>query len=102
MEKLKALYFRIPEYLRNKYILCLSFFMIWMFFFDRNSFISQFQYKNQLNTLDDKMEYYESEIIDVRADYDALFSDQASIDRFAREKYWMKKENEDVFLIVEE
>ena len=102
MEKLKSLYQQIPEILRNKYVLCLAFFIIWMFFFDRNSFVSQIQYKIQLSELGDKIEYYNSEISDVRKDYDALFSDQASIDQFAREKFWMKKPNEEIFLIVED
>ena len=102
MDKLRSLYLQIPEFFRNKYTLCLAFFFVWMVFFDRNSFISQYRYKSQLIDLDDKMEYYETEISDVREDYNALFSDQVSIDRFAREKYWMKKENEDIFLLVEE
>ena len=63
--------------------------MIWMSFFDRNSFVSQYHFKAQLNELNDKMEYYENEILDVREDHRALFSDQESIDRFAREKYWI-------------
>jgi cell division protein DivIC len=93
---------RLPNAFRNFYIVSLAVFFIWMLALDSNNLIARFQLSSKLNSLEDEKEYYEEKIMEVQRDHDELFGDRESIEKFAREKYLMKKENEDIFVIVEE
>ena len=62
----------------------------------------QFQDKLELWDLDDEKEYYQIEIQKTKSDLEELTTDINSLERFAREKYLMKRDNEEVFVIVEE
>ena len=77
-------------------------FAIWVAFFDRNSVVDQFKLQKTLEDLDEKKSYFEREIGKVKRDSRELFSEDGAIETFARERYYMKKSNEDVFVIVEE
>jgi cell division protein FtsB len=92
---------RIPSFLYNKYLLALVAFLVWLTFFDRNNFISQVKYGRTLNKQRKQKEFYKSEIV---KDSIALveLSDSARLEKFAREKYLFKKDNEDIFIIMEE
>src|ERR1700709_1835557 len=85
---------------RNKYFLITLAFVVWMIFFDKNDLFSQFQYHQQLNTLKQQRDFYQKETTQVNKDLDELTSDPQKLEKFAREKYLMKKDNEDVFVIV--
>src|ERR1051325_4310368 len=91
---------RIPSWLKNKYVLSIIVFFVWMMFFDRNDFISQFSYRQDLKKLETDKEYYQKEIEQNKKDYQELMSDPKHLEKFARERYMMKKDNEDIFLIV--
>ena len=93
---------KIPSYLKNKYSLTLIVFVVWLTFFDQNNLMLQFQNKLDLWELDDDKEYYLVEIQKTKSDLEELTSDMNSLERFAREKYLMKRDNEEVFVIVEE
>jgi cell division protein DivIC len=93
---------KLPKAFRNFYIVSLAVFFIWMLALDSNNLIARFQLSSKLNSLEDEKEYYEEKIMEVQRDHDELFGDRESIEKFAREKYLMKKENEDIFVIVEE
>ena len=93
---------KIPPYLKNKYILTLLVFIFWLTFFDQNNLLLQFQNKLELWDLDDEKEYYQAEIQKTKSDLEELTTDMNSLERFAREKYLMKRDNEEVFVIVEE
>ncbi|WP_207429666.1 septum formation initiator family protein [Pedobacter sp. SYSU D00535] len=86
----------------NKYFLVTAFFVAWMLFFDRNDLMSQYEYRSQLNKLQEEKEFYTKEIQQVRKDLDELTTNRERLEKFAREKYLMKKENEDVYVIVKE
>lgn len=73
-----------------------------MLFIDANDIITQFQLKQQLENLEDEKAYYHEKIIEVKKDREELLSNDALLEKFAREKYYMKKESEDLFVIVEE
>ncbi|MCC6385537.1 MAG: septum formation initiator family protein [Bacteroidia bacterium] len=88
-------------YLKNKYVITLILFLVWISFFDQNSLITQYRYRKQLNELEEKKAYYLTEIEKNKQDLDALMGDKKKLEKFAREKYLMKKENEDIFLIIE-
>lgn len=92
----------LQKLIRYRYIITLAFFGVWMLFFDRNNLIEQYRVKSQLNELEEEKAYYLSEIEKARKDYNELFTNDASLEKFAREKYLMKKDNEDIFVIMEE
>lgn len=93
---------KLPKAFKNFYIVSLAVFFVWMLALDSNNLIARFQLSSKLNSLEDEKEYYEEKIEEVRQDHDELFGDKESIEKFAREKYLMKKEKEDIFVIVEE
>ena len=93
---------RIPPILRNKYVLVSLAFMVWLIFFDRNNFITQVRLGRTLNKQRNQKEFYQSEIKKDSTAIQEIMSDSLSLEKFAREKYLMKKDNEDIFLIVEE
>ena len=86
----------------NKYFLSALVFAGWMLFFDRNDLISQYDYRTELGKLQEEKDFYTIEIERVKKSLDELTSDQAMLEKFAREKYLMKKENEDVYVIIPE
>lgn len=93
---------RLPRIFRNFYFLTGSFFLIWMIFLDSNNLIARYSLTSKRMTLENEKEYYEDKIREVEQDRDELFGTQSSLEKFAREKYLMKKESEDVFIVVEE
>ena len=91
---------RIPSWLKNKYVLSIIVFIVWMLFFDRNDFISQYSYRQDLKKLETDKDYYKQQIEQNKTDTKELMSDPKHLEKFARERYLMKKDNEDIFLIV--
>lgn len=76
--------------------------MVWITFFDSNSLLSLWKIKREAKNLQKETNFFKSEIEKAREQRDYLFSkNQLNLEKFAREKYLMKKENEDVFIIVE-
>ena len=73
-----------------------------MIFFDKNDLFSQYQYHQQVSKLKQERDFYKSETDKVTKDLDELTSNPEKLEKFAREKYLMKKDNEDVFVIVKE
>ena len=88
--------------MRNKYFISLTAFFIWMLFFDHNNIISQVQLRMKLSDYLGKKEYYEQQIAEVKKEKQGLLTNQDSLERFAREKYLMKKDNEDLYVIMPE
>jgi cell division protein FtsB len=68
---------------------------------DSNNLITRFKLTSKLNSLENEKEYYEEKIEEVTKDHNELFGNKETIEKFAREKYLMKKETEDVFIVVE-
>lgn len=99
---MNKLWNKIPPYLRNKYIISGFVFLVWLMFFDQNNWITQFQYQMELNKLENEREFYDEEIKKVTQDLKELRTNPKSLEKFAREKYLMKKSNEEVFVLVEE
>ena len=92
---------RLPKIFRNFYFTTIVVFLAWMLILDPNNLISRYQLSSKLGTLEDEKEYYQEKIKEVEKDRDELFGDRESIEKFAREKYLMKKESEDIFIIEE-
>jgi len=88
--------------LKNRYALAAGIFLVWIAFFDQNNMITQVQYRMELNKLDEEKEFYQGEIQQIKADLKELKTNPNTLEKFAREKYLMKKDNEELFVIVEE
>lgn len=84
----------------NKYLLSLVVFIVWVGFFDRNNLVSQFRLKQELNRLEKEKAYYLSETERDKQAIDDLMHKPDVIEKYAREKHLMKRENEDIFLII--
>lgn len=93
---------RIIELFRNKYFLCAFAFAVWMLFFDRNDMLSQYEYSSEVSKLKEEKAFYEKETNQVKKDLRELTTNLKMAEKFAREKYFMKKDNEDVFVIVKD
>ena len=91
---------RIPSWLKNKYILTTLCFAVWVLFIDDRDFITtHFKHVRELHKLEARKQYYESQILTVRKELDQLKSDPATLEKYAREKYLMKRDNEDLFVV---
>ncbi|MCY1532604.1 hypothetical protein D9M68_678870 [compost metagenome] len=88
------------DFFSSKYSLAIAGFVVWMMFFDRNDMISQYEYRTEVNKLRLEKDFYVTETASVKKDLAELDSNLNSIEKFAREKYFMKKDNEDIFIIV--
>lgn len=93
---------RLIDLFRNKYFLATVAFAMWMLFFDKNDMMSQYEYRSQANKLQEEKEYFEKETAQVKKDLNELNTNLNTAEKFAREKYFMKKDNEDVFVIIHE
>ena len=93
---------RLPAFLKNKYFYTILAFIVWMLFFDKNNFIYQFTLSSDLNNLKNEKEYYLSEIEVNDAATKELMTNTTTLEKFAREKYLMKRDNEDIYLIVDD
>ncbi len=82
----------------NKYVIILVLFAIWMGFFDENSFINHRELDQEIDKLEDANEYYQEEIGTDQKVIDNL-NDPDSLEKYAREEYRMKKENEDIYIV---
>ena len=94
--------YRLLDLIRNKYFIAGIAFLTWMLFFDRNDLMSQYEYRAQLNKLQAEKEFYLKESEKAVRDLNELTTDKVKLEKFAREKYLMKKKNEDVFVIIKE
>ena len=82
----------------NIFVLIFISFSIWMLFFDENSYLIHRKFDKEINDLENTITFYESKIKEDKATIKKL-QDSLQLERFAREKYLMKKENEDIYII---
>jgi cell division protein DivIC len=90
---------KVSSILLNKYLLAGGFFIVWMLFFDQRDFFYVREQKQKLKELENKKKYYEQEIAKTRKELNDLQNNPAALEKFARERYIMKKEGEDIFII---
>ncbi len=99
---MKQLIDKIPPLLRNFYVLSTLFFLAWLLFFDSNDIITQAKLSRKQAELEKTKSFYELKIEEVKSDREALLNNDDLLEKLAREKYFMKKENEDIFIVVED
>ena len=91
---------RIPSWLKNKYVLTVLCFGIWVLFIDDRDFVTtHFRHLNELHKLEARKVYFEEQIKTVRKELDQLKSNPATLEKYARERYLMKRDNEDLFVV---
>ncbi len=97
-----SVFSKFPGFLKNGYFIFTVCFLLWMTFVDSNDIRTQLRLTNKLHELEDEKAFYQEKIEEVKKDRKELMSDDALLEKFAREKYLMKKPDEDVYVIVEE
>ena len=85
----------------NKYLLILILFFVWMFFFDTNSFFIHQELNDDIKKLEYNKKVYQEEIKNDKVFIEKM-KDSNEIEKFAREKYYLKKDDEDIFIIEHE
>ena len=93
---------RALNLLKSKYFLVTAAFVVWMLFFDKNDLYTQFEHRQQLIKLEQERDFYTKETAQVSKELDELTTNPQKLEKFARERYFMKKADEDVFVIVKE
>ena len=89
----------IPAPFRNRYFLVTVLFFAWLTFIDKHDILTQWKLQQTLNNLENDKKYYQEKIEEALQDKKDIENDK---EKFAREHYFMKKNGEDVFIIVEE
>ncbi|MCE2495727.1 MAG: septum formation initiator family protein [Flavobacteriales bacterium] len=98
---MKKWFDRIPSWLKNRYLLVGAVFLVWMLFIDTNSWWFHRELNQEIDELEEAMDYYREEIDRDSTLLHELDSSPEALERYARERYRMKKENEDLFIISE-
>jgi cell division protein DivIC len=88
----------LPSWANNRYYITLALFGIWMLFFDKHGFWTQIKLQNSMGKIKEDKKFYELKIEETKADQ---LDVQMHKEKYAREKYFMSKSNEDVFIIDE-
>ena len=89
----------IPPWLKSKYLIACVCFSVWMVFFDPKDILSDLERREKLNDLQTSELHLKQQITDARQELELLKNDAQSIEKYAREKYLMKKDNEDLFIV---
>ncbi|GIV40029.1 MAG: hypothetical protein KatS3mg033_1829 [Thermonema sp.] len=90
---------RLLSLVRNFYVLVGGSFVLWMLFFDSNDLITQWKRKREIEQLERQRQYYLEAIEIIKEERRALESDPTLLEKFAREKYYMHRPQEDVFIL---
>ncbi len=93
---------KLPGGFKNFYFLTSLFFLVWMLFIDSNNFISQYSHRRKIEDLENQQNYYNEQIKIVEKDRKELLTNDKMLEKFAREKYFMKKPSEDLYILVPE
>ncbi|HLN54895.1 MAG TPA: hypothetical protein VK207_02820 [Bacteroidales bacterium] len=91
---------KVPPVLRNKYILTIAIFVVWVVLFDSNNLVARLKEMRELRKLKSEKEYYTNRIETDRRKLKELKTDNQNLEKFAREQYRMKKADEDLYIIL--
>ena len=89
---------KIANILTNKYLVASVFFVVWMLFFDQRDFFLQRERKAELDKVEAAKKYYQDEIFNTKSQLENLQNNPASIEKFARERYLLKRDGESLYL----
>lgn len=91
----------IPRFLRNKYLISFAAFCVVILFLDKNDVFTQLERRKELRDLKQSKNYYTTQLAAEQKELEALRTNPATLEKYAREKYLMKKDGEELFLISE-
>ena len=91
---------KIPPFLKSFYVLSTLFFVVWLAFVDSNDLFLQSQLSSKKAELEEARQFYQDKILEVKNDQAALNNNPDLLEKMAREKYLMKKPNEDLYIVV--
>jgi cell division protein DivIC len=91
---------KVPPILRNKYILTILIFFVWILFLDSNNLISRIGDMRELHRLRNDREYLQNKVETDKKKINELKTDNHNLEKFAREQYLMKKPGEDIFIVL--
>jgi cell division protein DivIC len=91
----------IPGWLKNKYLLAGIFFLVWMLFFDPRDIGNEISKWRKYRELQISEEHLAKKITETREELKELKNNAGTIEKYAREKYFMKKDNEELFIIAD-
>ena len=100
--KLMIIMAKYLKYTRNFYFIFTVLFILWMVFIDSNDIMTQFTLRSKLSDLEEQKEFYQERKEKIKAEGEELLSNYELLEKFAREKYLMKRKSEDLYVIVEE
>jgi cell division protein DivIC len=86
-------------YIKNRYLWASIAFIIWMLFFDSEDLLTQYQLYRQIKQLQKEKAYYVEQIEIIKKERQELLTNEELLEKFAREKYFMKKPTEDIYII---
>jgi len=89
----------LQKLIENKYPITFSLFFVWVLFFDGNSAIFMYKQYNELKNLKIQEAYLTKDIIDMKQQKEDLFSNDEKLEKYARENYFFKKDDEDIYVI---
>ncbi|MEX2514087.1 MAG: septum formation initiator family protein [Cyclobacteriaceae bacterium] len=90
------------KYTKNFYFIFTVLFILWMVFIDTNDIVSHFKLRAKLNELEKQKEFYLERKEKIKAEREELMSNDELLEKFARERYLMKRKTEDLYVIIEE
>ena len=96
---MKELLDKIPPIFKNFYFTSFLIFFVWVLVFDRNDIITHIKLKTELNEVRQQRRFYSEKIKEVEENRKELEDNQELLEKYAREKYLMKKDNEDIYII---
>ena len=86
----------------NRYFLATVAFLAWIIFFDNYSLVRQYKLGKQLREIKEMKQHYITQIEENRKELEELVTNKKTEEKFAREKYLMKKDNEDIYVVIRE
>lgn len=99
MGKLKTK--KIFKVLKNKYFIVSLLFLVWILFLDSSNIFYQIGLRKELRDLKREKQFYQSEITKDSTIYNKLLNDTAAFEKYAREHFWLKKKDEDLFIVID-
>ena len=96
--KILSVIFRV---VRNKYVISIVVFLVWISFFDRNDLFTQHERKQELKKLQNSATFYEKQIAETRKTLTDLNNDPAVLEKMAREKFYLKRNGEEIFIVAD-
>ncbi|HHB79408.1 MAG TPA: hypothetical protein ENK85_09280 [Saprospiraceae bacterium] len=89
---------KLPPFFKNRYVLVIAFFLAFMVFFDKHDLLTQYKLQHAVDQLEEDKTFYQEKIKETkqkRLDF------EKNQEKYAREKYYVKKPKEEVFVIEE-